>query len=75
MAKRFKKAGGPAPRRAVQNMLRNFDARNRAECRFIDPDEIRKQQRKLIQRDYPDLTPSEVELRVERRMEHGKRRH
>ena len=66
-----KGCGGPAPNRAIRNILRNFEASNRAENRYIHRATIERQVRALIQRDYPDLAPTEVEKRVARRMEHG----
>ena len=68
-----KKHGGPAPNRAVRSMLRNFEASNIAERRHVPREAIERQVRALIQRDYPDLAPAEVEKRVARRVEHGMR--
>lgn len=78
MAKRFgtkKKRGGTAPRPAMQNMLRNFAARNWGERQRVPWVTVERQVRLQVQRDYPDLSLAEVEIRVQRRMEHGRRPH
>jgi hypothetical protein len=56
-------------------MLRNFEAKNRSERRYVHPEAIERQVRAQVQRDHPDLTPAEVEKRVARRVRHGMRPH
>ena len=70
-----RRVGGPTPNRAMRNLLRNFEANNKAERRFTPPGALERQFRELVLRDYPDLPPAEVERRVQRRMEHGQRRY
>ena len=76
MRKQFGKArGGPARSNSVRNMLRNFAAKNAVERRHVGPEEIARIVRTQVQKDYPMLSPSEVERRVERRVGHGMRPH
>lgn len=70
-----KKHGGPAPSGAVRNMLRNFEASNRAERRYVSPEALEKQIRALVQRESPDLNGVEIEKRVARRLARGLKPH
>lgn len=61
----------PAPRRAIRNIIRNFDLANKAETADIAIEQLAKAMRADLQKTRPDLSDGEIERRIERRLERG----
>lgn len=60
-----------APRRAIRNILRNFDLRNKAETADVTIEQLAKAMRADLQNTRPDLSDAEIEQRIDRRLERG----
>lgn len=63
----------PAPRRAIRNIIRNFDIANKAETADVTIEQLAKAMRADLQITRPDLSDAEIERRIERRLGHGLR--
>lgn len=62
-----------APRRAIRNILRNFDLRNKAETVDVTIEQLAKAMRADLQNTRPDLSDAEIERRISRRLDSGMR--
>lgn len=60
-----------APRRAIRNILRNFERLNEIENADVPIEQLVKAMRADLQKTRPDLSDDEIERRIERRLEHG----
>ena len=69
--KKVKRSGGRPPRKSVQNLIRNFERKNREEQAYSGDLAIERRVRRTVQRECPNLLPSEVEARVRRRIKRG----
>lgn len=61
----------PAPRRAIRNILRNFERINEIETADVPIEQLAKAMRADLQNTRPDLSDAEIERRIDRRLERG----
>ena len=63
----------PAPRRAIRNILRNFERLNEIENADVPIEQLVKAMRADLQSTRPDMSDAEIERRISRRLDSGMR--
>lgn len=62
-----------APKRAIRNILRNFERLNEIENADVPIEQLAKTMRADLQSTRPDMSDAEIERRIVRRLDHGMR--